>query len=86
MSAQSIPEPNSGSAVTDTVAAGDDNILQSDWIEERNIDKESRIQLTKLSHVRYEHPNLEEIHVFLLGKKQTVLYLYLNTKTHKISA
>ena len=69
MSFKAAPTPNSGSAVVDTIAVGDDHILQKDWLNERKINPDSRIMLKQLSHVRYQHPDLEEINTFLLGMK-----------------
>ncbi|GJN75819.1 hypothetical protein PLICBS_009925 [Purpureocillium lilacinum] len=57
--------PNSGAAVPDTTAAGDDQETQASWLQGQNIDTKGRIQLNKVSHVRYQHPDLDEIHKFL---------------------
>ncbi|OAQ76637.1 trihydroxytoluene oxygenase [Purpureocillium lilacinum] len=57
--------PNSGAAVPDTTAAGDDQETQASWLHAQNIDTNGRIQLNKVSHVRYQHPDLDEIHKFL---------------------
>jgi hypothetical protein len=35
------------------------------WQAEQNIDRSAQIKLTKLVHMRYQHPNLDEITTFL---------------------
>lgn len=65
--------PNSGAAVPDTTAAGDDQETQASWLHAQNIDTNGRIQLNKVSHVRYQHPDLDEIHKFLTGKLARLL-------------
>ena len=64
-------KPNSGAAVTDIVAAGNDYELQAEWLKKNNIDASNRITLKKLSHVRYQHPDLQEITSFLAGTLPT---------------
>ena len=68
MAIDNSPHFNGGSAISDVVAAGDDYITQVAWLKESNINAGERITLTKLSHVRYQHPDLDEIHKFLTGK------------------
>lgn len=70
MTTSESQKPNSGAAVPDTVANGDQLESQAEWLKHRNINLENRIKLTKLSHVRYQHPNLDEINEFLMGKKR----------------
>lgn len=65
--AESKTKPNSGAAVLDKYANGDDFESQSEWYEKRQIQRDNRIRLKKLSHVRYQHPNLDEIDSFLTG-------------------
>lgn len=57
---------NRGSTLPDTEAMGKDQEPQSSWLQKRNITTATRINLKKLSHVRYQHPNLDEIHQFML--------------------
>ncbi len=64
---ENVPKPNSGEAVTDIVAAGQDHESQASWLERNNVKKEGRIMLKKASHVRYQHPDLDEISKFLGG-------------------
>lgn len=58
--------PNSGAAISDVAAVGDDKVLQSSWLATNNIDYHQRIRLKRLSHVRYQHPDLEKLHSFML--------------------
>ncbi|PVH69712.1 Glyoxalase/Bleomycin resistance protein/Dihydroxybiphenyl dioxygenase [Cadophora sp. DSE1049] len=58
-------KPNSGAAVPDTISTGRDLEPQNDWLEKCQVNRAWRISLTKLSHVRYQHPDLDEIHKFL---------------------
>jgi hypothetical protein len=67
MTATEKQKPNSGASVPDITANGDQLESQAAWLKERKIDVDGRIQLTKLSHVRYQHPNLDEISQFLSG-------------------
>ncbi|KAL4806493.1 Glyoxalase/Bleomycin resistance protein/Dihydroxybiphenyl dioxygenase [Aspergillus unguis] len=60
------PTPNSGKTLADTVAMGPDQESQPAWLKKRNIKTDQRIKLTRLSHTRYQHPDLDEIHAFLL--------------------
>ena len=60
---------NVGAALRDIEAVGDDRGSQADWLKDRKIDPDARIRLTKLSHMRYQHPDLDEIHRFMLGKR-----------------
>lgn len=36
-----------------------------EWQASRNIDRDAQVKITKLSHMRYQHPNLAEITTFL---------------------
>lgn len=58
---------NVGTAVSDMVAAGDDFETQDQWLDKHGVQREGRIVLKKLSHVRYQHPDLNEIKTFLQG-------------------
>lgn len=65
-------KPNSGAAVPDVAAAGDDHQTQAEWLSANGVaDPSARIAMTRLSHVRYQHPDLEEISTFLAGKTTT---------------
>ena len=65
--ARSNTKPNSGAAVLDKYANGDDFETQAAWMETRQIQRDSRVRLKRLSHVRYQHPDLDEIDAFLNG-------------------
>lgn len=75
MTAETTQKANAGAAVPDTIANGDDNESQTAWLKQRGIDLDHRIKLTKLSHMRYQHPNLDEIHEFLSGENNVVAVL-----------
>lgn len=65
-------KPNSGAAVPDVAAAGDDHQTQAEWLSANGVaDPSARIAMTRLSHVRYQHPDLEEISTFLAGTSAT---------------
>lgn len=64
--AESTPTPNRGMTLADTVAMGPDQESQAAWLKKRNVKIDQRIKLTRLSHMRYQHPDLETIHQFLL--------------------
>ena len=60
-------KPNRGATVPDTIAFGESSELQSDWLAKQQINTQDRIQLKKLSHMRYQHPDLNEIERFMIG-------------------
>lgn len=51
----------------DTIAVGKASELQKEWIQTQNINLKERVHLQKLSHMRYQHPDLEEISGFMIG-------------------
>ncbi|KAJ5083004.1 hypothetical protein N7532_012047 [Penicillium argentinense] len=59
--------PNHGATVPDFVAVGKEKESQYDWLKKQNINRNERIQLKKLSHMRYQHPDLDEINTFMIG-------------------
>ena len=59
------PSPNRGASVPDNEAIGPESTTQKAWLSEMGIDKSKHIKLTKLSHMRYQHENLDEITIFL---------------------
>ena len=65
MSESSIPS-NRGAAVPDTQAMGSDQEAQRDWLQKQKVNINDRIRLKKLSHIRYQNPNLDETHDFML--------------------
>ena len=60
-------QPNHGASVPDVIAVGESKISQSEWLASQQINPKDRIQLKKLSHMRYQHPELDEIKQFMLG-------------------
>ncbi|KAJ5733558.1 Glyoxalase/Bleomycin resistance protein/Dihydroxybiphenyl dioxygenase [Penicillium malachiteum] len=59
-------QPNRGGSVPDILAVGEGNESQAEWLAKQNINTKDRVNLTKLSHMRYQHPDLEEIQVFMI--------------------
>jgi hypothetical protein len=58
------PVPNHGSTVPD-LDAMPDNEPASVWRERNCVDPSKQIKLVKLAHMRYQHPDLEEITIFM---------------------
>ncbi|PYH95484.1 MFS transporter [Aspergillus ellipticus CBS 707.79] len=54
-----------GASVSDITAMGPEQESITAWRERRGIDPEAQIRLVKLVHVRYQHPDLDEITVFM---------------------
>ncbi|KAL9108107.1 MAG: hypothetical protein Q9227_007082 [Pyrenula ochraceoflavens] len=61
------PTPNRGSSVPDTIALGPDYETQDEWRRSMGIDKAAQVKIVKLSHMRYQHEDLEKITTFLQG-------------------
>jgi len=61
------PSPNRGASVPDNEAAAGNPVSQKSWLSEEGIDKSKRIILRKLSHMRYQHEDLDQITTFLRG-------------------
>ena len=62
------PSPNRGASVPDFVAIGPESESQESWLKANKLDKAERVNIVKLSHMRYQHPDLQEITTFLRGK------------------
>jgi hypothetical protein len=62
-----IVQPSRGATVPDVVAVGKEQVSRAEWLEKQGIKTENRINLKKLSHMRYQHPNLDEIQTFMIG-------------------
>ncbi|KAL3713723.1 hypothetical protein TMatcc_002428, partial [Talaromyces marneffei ATCC 18224] len=60
-------EPNRGASVPDFIAVGEGKEILAEWQKRCGIKKENQIRLVKLSHMRYQHPDLENITTFLLN-------------------
>ncbi|KAF3002657.1 hypothetical protein E8E13_009482 [Curvularia kusanoi] len=57
--------PNRGSSVPQSEAIPKPCVPQRSWQTSQNISRSAQIKLTKLVHMRYQHPDLDEITVFL---------------------
>ena len=57
--------PNRGSSVHQSIAIPKPCKPLRQWQQEQNIDRDAQIKLTKLVHMRYQHPDLDEITTFL---------------------
>ncbi|GIK06761.1 hypothetical protein Aspvir_002412 [Aspergillus viridinutans] len=58
-------QPCHGASVPDVVAIGEEQESLSKWKERCGIKTENQIKLVKLAHMRYQHPDLDAITVFL---------------------
>ncbi|KAJ5757374.1 uncharacterized protein N7511_006068 [Penicillium nucicola] len=56
---------NQGASIADIIAIGPESESVQAWRERCGIKTESQIRLVKLSHMRYQHPDLKEITTFL---------------------
>jgi hypothetical protein len=61
-------QPSRGATVPDVVAVGKEQVSRAEWLAKQGINPDDRIQLKKLSHMRYQHPDLDEILTFMIGK------------------
>lgn len=59
--------PAHGASVPDVVAIGSERENVTQWQERCGIKKENQIRLVKLAHMRYQHPDLDQITTFLEG-------------------
>ncbi|CAH0017106.1 unnamed protein product [Clonostachys rhizophaga] len=61
-----IPPPSSrGASVSDIEAIGKDSEPAAEWRARAGIDISKQVRLVKLVHMRYQHPDLDEITTFL---------------------
>jgi hypothetical protein len=60
--------PNRGAAIPDISDKGPEGMTQSAWRSAYGIEPSKQVKLVKLSHMRYQHPNLHKISTFLRGK------------------
>ncbi|KAI0554713.1 trihydroxytoluene oxygenase [Xylaria curta] len=67
-----IQTRNQGAAVPDLIAVGHQQEDVQAWRARNNIDVADQIKLVKLAHMRYQHPDLEEIGQFLADFGMTV--------------
>jgi catechol 2,3-dioxygenase-like lactoylglutathione lyase family enzyme len=59
------PSPNRGASVPDHKAIGEDRETIAEWQKKKNVDTSMQIRLVKVSHMRYQHPDLAEITTFM---------------------
>ncbi|OAQ99504.1 hypothetical protein LLEC1_01700 [Akanthomyces lecanii] len=57
---------NTGASVRDTDVIGPEGVSITTWRHSRGIDTAKQIKLVKLTHMRYQHPDLDTITAFLL--------------------
>jgi len=59
-------KPNHGASIPDKQAIGDESEPLAAYYSRLGIDNAARVQMVKLAHMRYQHPDLDEITTFLL--------------------
>ncbi|KAF2017529.1 trihydroxytoluene oxygenase [Aaosphaeria arxii CBS 175.79] len=64
--------PNRGTSLPQNDAIPADRKGLREWQAEVNIDRDAQIRLTRVAHMRYQHPDLEEITTFLKDFGMTV--------------
>lgn len=57
--------PNAGASIPDKQAIGDESEPLLNYYNRVGIDNAQRVQMVKLSHMRYQHPDLDQITTFL---------------------
>ncbi|KAF9692081.1 hypothetical protein EKO04_009970 [Ascochyta lentis] len=75
--------PNRGASVPQIEAIPKPCKPLRQWQDERNIDRNAQIKLTKLVHMRYQHPDLDEITLFLRDFGMTVAHKTTNARWFK---
>ncbi|KAK1808201.1 hypothetical protein LTR12_017442 [Friedmanniomyces endolithicus] len=58
--------PNVGKSIPDIEAIGPDSESLTSWQKRNSINPDNQIKLVRLSHMRYQHPDLDQITTFLL--------------------
>ena len=79
--------PNHGASIPDKDAIGPESSPLATWYEQNGIDPAARVQMVKLAHMRYQHPDLDEITTFLRDFGMhvvTVSYTHLTLPTKRI--
>lgn len=66
------PSPNRGASVQDFTAIGPESESKQEWLKRNNIDVSKRVKITKVSHMRYQHPDLNQITTFLRGMYEPI--------------
>jgi hypothetical protein len=59
-------KPNAGASIPDNQAIGEESEPLDAYYSRLGIDNAARVQMVKLAHMRYQHPDLDEITTFLL--------------------
>ena len=59
--------PNRGVSEQDLRAISSDRLGISEWTKRSGIDTSRQIRLVKISHMRYQHPDLAKLTQFLRG-------------------
>jgi hypothetical protein len=59
-------KPNAGASIPDQQAIGEESEPLATYYDRVGIDNAKRVQMVKLAHMRYQHPDLDEITTFLL--------------------
>ncbi|EHY58456.1 hypothetical protein HRR83_007174 [Exophiala dermatitidis] len=59
------PSPNRGASVPDVEAIGPNSVSKREWQKQHGIDPSKQVKIVKLSHMRYQHPDLNKITTFL---------------------
>lgn len=75
--------PNHGASVPDVIAIGGEQENATLWQERCGIKKDNQVRLVKLAHMRYQHPDLDQITTFLEGmlivSQNRTIYYELST-------
>ena len=58
--------PNVGKSIPDIEAIGPDSESLTSWQKRNSINPDNQIKLVRLTHMRYQHPDLDQITTFLL--------------------
>ncbi|KAJ5174369.1 uncharacterized protein N7482_000246 [Penicillium canariense] len=67
-----MARPNHGASVPDVVAISSERESVTKWQQQCGIKKGDQIRLVKLAHMRYQHPDLDQITTFLEDFGMTV--------------
>jgi hypothetical protein len=65
-------QPNKDASISDIDAIGSDAETLEEWRRKNNINVMQQVRLVKLAHMRYQHPDLDEITTFLLDFRMHV--------------
>ncbi|KAF2808805.1 trihydroxytoluene oxygenase [Mytilinidion resinicola] len=59
------PSPNRGASMPDHIAVGPESCSKASWRKANGVEASKQIRLVKLAHMRYQHPDLQQITNFL---------------------